>query len=102
MPFHALKPNRARHIYQLYAISFANLKKIYLCTVDLQCCVSFRCIAMWFTCTYIYIYFFQILFPYRLLQNIEYSSLGYTVGPSWLSIKYIVMIYNVYMLFPNS
>ena len=23
---------------------------------------------------------FQILFPYRLLQNIEYSSLCYTVG----------------------
>ena len=22
----------------------------------------------------------QILFPYRLLQNIEYSSLGYKVG----------------------
>ena len=25
--------------------------------------------------------FFQILFHYRLLQNIEYSSLHYTVGP---------------------
>ena len=24
---------------------------------------------------------FQILFPYRLLQDIEYSSLCYTVGP---------------------
>ena len=32
--------------------------------------------------TYISI-FFQILFPYRLLQNIEYSSLYYTVGPCW-------------------
>ena len=33
---------------------------------------------------YIYIYkraLFQILFPYRLLQNIEYSSLCYAVGP---------------------
>ena len=29
---------------------------------------------------------FQILFPFRLLQNIEQSSLCYTVGPSWLSI----------------
>ena len=27
------------------------------------------------------LFFFQILFPYRLLQNIEYSSLCYTVGP---------------------
>ena len=29
---------------------------------------------------------FQILFPYWLLPNIEYSSLSYTVGPSWLYI----------------
>ena len=29
---------------------------------------------------------FQILFPFRLLQNIEQSSLCYTVGPCWLSI----------------
>ena len=33
---------------------------------------------------------FQILFPYRLLQNIEYSSLRYTVGPCWLSTLCIV------------
>ena len=29
---------------------------------------------------------FQILFPFKLLQNIEQSSLCYTVGPCWLSI----------------
>ena len=28
---------------------------------------------------------FQILFPVRLLQNVEQSSLCYTVGPCWLS-----------------
>ena len=38
----------------------------------------------------IYISPFQILPPYRLLQNIEYVSLCYTVGPCWLSILYIV------------
>ena len=39
------------------------------------------------THTYIYIYIlFQAQFPYRLLQNIEYISLCYTVGPCWLSI----------------
>ena len=27
---------------------------------------------------------FQILFPSRLLQNIEDSSLCYIIGPSWL------------------
>ena len=28
---------------------------------------------------------FQILFHYRLLQDNEFSSLCYTVGPCWLS-----------------
>ena len=34
---------------------------------------------------------FQILFPFRLLQNIEQSLLCYTVGPCWLSILNIAM-----------
>ena len=68
--------------------------------VDLQCCVGFRYTAKWFSFIYIYIYIyifryiyilFQILFPYRLLQNIEYSYLCYTVGPCWLSISCIVL-----------
>ena len=33
----------------------------------------------------------QTSLPYRLLQNIEYISLCYTVGPYWLSILYIVV-----------
>ena len=33
----------------------------------------------------------QILFPVRLLQNIEQSSLCYTVGPCWLSILNIAL-----------
>ena len=42
---------------------------------------------------------FQILIPFRLLQNIEHGSLCYTVGPSWLStFKYS----SVYMSIPNS
>ena len=54
----------------------------YWSVVDLQRCVSFRCTAKWFSYIYTCIYIlFQILFPYRLLQNIEYSSLCYTVGP---------------------
>ena len=57
--------------------------------IELQCCVSFRCIATWFS--YTYIPSFQILFPYKLLQNIELSSLCYTVGPFWLSILHIIM-----------
>ena len=69
-----------------------SLKKIYWSIADLQCCVSFKGTAKWFhyTCTYIFI-IFQILFPYSLLQNIEYSSLCYTVGPCWLFTLYIVV-----------
>ena len=47
-------------------------------------CVSFRCTVKWFSYTYVYI-LFQVLFPYRLLQDIEYGSLCYTVGPCWWS-----------------
>ena len=39
----------------------------------------------------IYIYSFQIHFPYRLLQNTEYISLCYMVGPCCLSILYIAV-----------
>ena len=41
-------------------------------------------------CTYAS-FFFQILFPYRLLQTIEYSSLRYIAEPCWQSILYAVM-----------
>ena len=33
----------------------------------------------------LHVYFFQILFYYRLLQDIEYSFLCYLVGPCYLS-----------------
>ena len=51
--------------------------------------ISFWCIANWFRhinrnrCVYV---FLLILFPYRLLQNIEYSFLRYAVGPCCFSI----------------
>ena len=45
-----------------------------------------------YMCIYIHIdILFQILFHYRLLQDIEYSSLCCTVGPGCLSILYIVV-----------
>ena len=43
------------------------------------------CVCM---CVYV---LFQIFFPYKLLQNIEYNSLCYTVGPYCLFILYIVV-----------
>ena len=59
---------------------FLNLV-LYWSIVDLQCCVSFRCTA---DDSVIHVHtpiLFQILFPDRLLQKIELSSLCYTVGP---------------------
>ena len=52
--------------------------------VDLQCCASFRCIESKSES-------FQILFPYRLLQNIEYGSLCYAVDPCWSNVLYILV-----------
>ena len=37
---------------------------------------------------------FQIIFPFRLLHNIEQSSLCYTVGPCWLSILLIYLFFK--------
>ena len=34
---------------------------------------------------------FQILFHYRLLQDMEYSSLCYILGPCYIPILYIVV-----------
>ena len=70
--------------------------------VDLQRCVSFRCTAQWFSFIYIYVYIyilFQILFLYRLLQNIVYSFWCCTVGPCWLPILYIVLWIDICHLF---
>ena len=39
-----------------------------------------------YLCICIYILFFRFFFLYRLLENIEYSSLCYTVGPFWFSL----------------
>ena len=50
--------------------------------VDLQCFVHFWCAAKRFR----YIYIFQILFQYRLLQDVEYMSLYYAIGPCGLSV----------------
>ena len=44
--------------------------------VNLQCCVSFRYTAKWFSYTNALSILFQILFPYRLLQNTQISWLN--------------------------
>ena len=67
----------------------------YWSIVDLQCWVSFRCTAKWGSYVYTCIYSFFSLFPYRPLQSTEQSSLGYIVGPCYLSILYIVVCMSV-------
>ena len=42
---------------------------------------------------FIYIYNFLDLFSYMLLQNSECNSLHWTVGPSCLSVLYILVVY---------
>ena len=54
------------------------------------------CIYM---CVYIHTHtLFQILFHYSLLQDIEYSSLCYTVGPCCL-LSYILLLKFIYFIY---
>ena len=43
-----------------------------------------------------------LTYAYRLLENIEYSPLCYTVDPYCLPILYRYIIYTVYILTPKS
>ena len=58
------------------------------------------CYTYLYNWTYIHIYtyiFVQIPFPYRLLENIEFNSLWYTIGLWWLSIIYIYIHTHIYI-----
>ena len=79
-------------LYFIFFSFFFFLNLFYWSMVDLQCCLSFQCTAKWFSYTSIYI-LFHILFHYGLLQDMEYSSLCYTVGPDCLSILYIIVFF---------
>ena len=57
-------------------------------------------------CIYIYTYIynvpFQILFHYRLLQDIDYSSLCYTVGPCCLFyVQWCVSVNPKLLIYPS-
>ena len=42
---------------------------------------------------------FQILFPFRPLQNIEQGPLCYTVGPCWLVFVLVFLKINLFIYF---
>ena len=64
---------------------FYFLNLLYWSIVDLQCCINFCCTAK--SLIHIYIHSFSYSSP--VSQDIEYSSLCYTVGPCCLSHIYI-------------
>ena len=71
--FSLSKLQQAKFIF--FCICFNDLLLFIGSIIDLQCCVSFRCTAKWFSCLN---HIIQIIFHYRLLQDTEYSSLYYT------------------------
>ena len=56
--------------------------------VDLQCCVSFRCTAKWFSYTYIYIFFFPDSFTLKVITE-YWVELPVPYSRSLLSICFI-------------
>ena len=90
-------------MFQLFLDDLAqvNIFLIYCSVVDLHCCASLKFTAKRFNCTHTHTYsFVNILFHYRLLQNIEYIFISYKVGPCWLYILYIVVYFmHVFILF---
>ena len=67
--------------------------------VDLQCCVSFTCVAKWFSYAYIHIPSFSDTFPIQVIT--EYWVEFPVLYPR--SLFAIYFIYScVYMLIPNS
>ena len=84
-----------------FPVSHCIFKKFYWRIVDLQCCVSFRCTAKWFSYTYIntYIHSFSDSFPIWFITEcwVEFPVL---YSRSLLVICFIYC--SVCMLIPSS
>ena len=90
------------HLWELQFLNFRYYIYNYFCRLLFLCVFVFLLKYSWFITLYkfqvyskmIYVYtyiFFQVLYPYRLIQNTEYSFLCYRVVVSCLlSILYIV------------
>ena len=75
----------------LETVFFFWLKCNWLNTVVLIFAVQ-QCDCYMHIYIYIYIYSYSYSFPYGLSQDVEYSSLCYTVGPCWPILHIIVCI----------
>ena len=71
---------------------------VFVCFFPMLC--QFQGIANIYICVCVCI-LVHIHFHYRFLQDVEYSSLCYTVSPC-LSILYVYIYISVYKLIPNS
>ena len=81
----ASSPVHKKYIKMKYVLLFSFLN---WSVFALQCCVSFRCIAKWFSCMYIsFLQYFSRTSYYKT----EYSSLYQMLGSCWLPILYIVV-----------
>ena len=78
-----------KYVYEVYRneVTFTMLcqSRVYNKVIQLYICYIYI-----YTHTHTYIPF-QILYHYRLLQDIEYSSPCYAVGPCCISTSYIVV-----------
>ena len=95
-----------------FSLQFYYLLNFYWCIVNSQCCANLSCtkwLSFTHTHTHMYIHsFLNIIFHYSLSQDIEYSSLWYTVGPccSWfyprchsvspLNVRWYLLLTNIY------
>ena len=59
------------HLTFLQLLFFTSLTNRNIVDLLIQYCVTFWCIAKWFSFIYTYIYIFLIIFHYRLLQDID-------------------------------
>ena len=67
-----------------WCYSLAFILFYFLSIVNLQCCVSFRCTAKWFSYVYIYMYMISDSFPF-------YVTTTATAGPCCLPVSYIAV-----------
>ena len=75
------------YFYKFFFLKYSRFTvfQVYSKVIQLYMCMYVCVCVCVCVCVYVCVCIFQILFHYRLLQDIEYSSLCYIVVPCWLS-----------------